>query len=63
MDFHSNPYSWEYDVIHADIGFPGFKANRTSNANSLQNKDLQRTDEIETTENAQLSDFHIQPER
>jgi hypothetical protein len=59
MDFHSNPYSWEYDVIHADTDFPGFKANRTSNANSLQNNDLQRTDEIETTENAQLSGFHI----
>jgi hypothetical protein len=41
MDFHNNSYSWEYDVIQADIDFPGFKANRTSNANSLQNKELQ----------------------
>jgi hypothetical protein len=37
------------DVIHAGTDFSGFKENRTSNANSLQNKDLQRTDEIETT--------------
>jgi hypothetical protein len=49
MDFHRNPYSWEYDVIHADTNIPGFKANRTSNANSLQNKELQRIGEIETT--------------
>jgi hypothetical protein len=41
MDFHSNPHSWEYDVIQGNTIIPGFPATQTSNANSLQNKDLQ----------------------